>query len=220
MKVFRDLAITGPSENLAEFISNIEPLLDDGWLRLRERERELLPTKFVCFSCSAKEDRAAAYLYLTYHAPTHLYVSNIVPKEIGQLNFDQYNRVLSEFYERFAKIAAKEPLVVTLSSDEKNVADWLPSEGAALLTAFSHGANKSTGSGHPMDRKRWFRFLVYTHRLGAPSIQYFLERWFLEEENWPEDKVQKLMSEYEFGIDLLEFYDLEGIAEHAVSVRT
>src|SRR5260370_41032532 len=105
MKVFRDLVITGPGEKLSEFVSKVEALLDDGWVRLVERERELLPTKFFCFSCPAKEGRPAASLFLTYRIATELYVSNIIPKEAGQLTFDQYNAILSEFCDRFARKA-------------------------------------------------------------------------------------------------------------------
>jgi hypothetical protein len=221
MKVFRDLVITGPGEKLSEFLSNVEALLDDGWVRLHERERELLPTKFFCFSCSAKGNRPAASLFLTYRGSTELYVSNVVPKEIGQLVYDQYNNILLEFCERFVRKAAKQPLIVTLTGDEKTITDCLPSEGVRLLTAFSRGANKSTGSGHPKDRERWFKFLVYVRGTEGPSIHYLLERWFLEEENWPEEKVRDLMEQYEFAMDLLHFYDTERISEHLeVSART
>jgi hypothetical protein len=150
-------------------------------------------------------------LFLTHadrHATSWLYVSNIVPIGAQQLTVDQYNNILREFETRFAKPAAGLLGVrVELSSAEQSLEDWLSPQSAGLLRAFSRGANKSTGSGHPMDRERWLNFLIALHRSGEDPNIGLIERWLVEEERWRDETTSRLLSEYEFARDLLSRFD-------------
>ncbi len=212
MKVHQELRIgplTGDQE--ARFISWVGEHLTTGWSRDFAREEELnreSAREFYCFACQQSPDRPAATLFLTHadrRATSWLYVSNIVPREVQQLTFDQYNHTLNEFETRFAKPAADSIGVrVELSSPEQSIKDWLSPESAKLLRAFSHGANKSTGSSHPMDRGRWYDFLIALHRSGENPNVGLLHRWLVEEEQWPDDIALDLVSEYEFARGLLD----------------
>jgi hypothetical protein len=215
VKVFQDLNI-GPlsGEQEQRLIESVEARLDEGWDRDEERENDLrrsgLPGVF-CFICSKKQDRQSAALIL---APKEkggsrtLYVSNIVPADVSELGYDQYNQILREFHDNFLAPAAKNLHVAfDLTAPDTTIENVLSSESLGLLKSFSRSANKSTGSSHPMDRKRWFNFLIYLHRSEEKPDEGLLKRWLVEEEGWPEDKAWDLMIEYEYAQGLLDEYD-------------
>jgi hypothetical protein len=214
MKVHQELRI-GPltADQETEFISWISGRLSEGWSRDLAREKELndeAGTKFYCFGCSEEAKRGAATLLLTHpaRARSWLYVSNILPKNVRQLTYDQYNFILQNFYDKFAKPAADLlNIPIELSPPEQTVENWLSSESAKRLRAFSIGANKSTGSSHPMDRERWCDFLIALHREGEDPGAELLERWLVEEEKWPEEVAFDLICEFEFARDLLGRFD-------------
>jgi hypothetical protein len=215
VKVHQELRI-GPltGEQEPKFISWVAEHLTVGWSRDLAREEEVIresAMKFYCFACQQSPDRPAAKLFLTHaerRTTSWLYVSNIVPQEVRQLTFDQYNHILNEFDTRFAKPAADSIGVrVELSSPEQSIEDWLSPESAKLLTAFSHLANKSTGSTHPMDRERWYDFLIALHRSGENPNVGLLQRWLIEEEQWPDDIAFDLVCEYEFARGLLDRFE-------------
>jgi hypothetical protein len=216
VKVHQELRI-GPltEEQQTEFISSIEEHLSGGWHRDSNEEIKLLTSvpgnKFYCFTCAQKGNRQAAKLLLTHPArigTSWLYASNIIPQKIRELTIDQYNYILSEFHNRFAKPTADSiGIALELSSPEQTVENWLSPESAKLLRRFSSAANKSTGSGHPMDRQRWCDFLIGIHRAGENPDSGLLERWLTEEEKWPDDTAFELVCEYEFAQDLLKRFD-------------
>jgi hypothetical protein len=97
MKVFQDLSI-GPlsAEQERRLIELLESRLVDGWQRDKEREEELRrsspsETYWYCFVCSKKENRQHAGLFLAPRGkadPHRLYASNIVPRDISELDYD------------------------------------------------------------------------------------------------------------------------------------
>ena len=217
MKVFQDLSI-GPlsAEQERRLIELLESRLVDGWQRDKEREEELRrssPSKtyWYCFVCSKKENRQHAGLFLAPRGkadPHRLYVSNIVPRDISELDYDQYNRILDEFHARFLASTARElGIPAELSAPVISIDKVLSAEAFQFLKSFSHLANKSTSSSHPNDRQRWFDFLIFVHRCGEHPDESLIERWLVEEERWREDEAAKLMIEYEFARGLLDQYD-------------
>jgi hypothetical protein len=216
MKVFQDLSI-GPLTAGQErrLVERLESRLDEGWHRDKQREEELgrsspSGTYWYCFVCSKNQDRQHAGLFLAPKEKTDphlLYVANIVPADISELDYDQYNQILCEFHTRFLAPAAGD-LGVTVKLSAPNVAidQALSPEAFRLLKSFSHLANKSTGSSHPLDRKRWFDFLIFLHRAGESPDESLIERWLVEEEHWSEDKATQLIIEYEFARGLLDQY--------------
>lgn len=215
MKVHQELSIgplTGDQER--SFVAWIEEHPTAGWVRDLAREEELnreSAKKFYCFACQRTADRAAAALFVTHadrRATSWLYVSNIVPREVQQLSLDEYNHILNEFATRFARPAADSlGIRVELSSPEQSIEDWLSSETAKRLKAFSRGANKLTGSSHWADRERWYDFLIAIHRSRENPDVGLLQRWLIEEEKWPDDITSDLVSEYEFARGLLDRFD-------------
>lgn len=211
MKVFRELEIHGPQSALNNIVETIEPQLREGWTRrsdLEEKMSSMGPGISYCFSCTRTETREAADLWLVEKNDDTLYVSNIVPSEIRELNFDQYNLIVEEFYQLFVVPSAEQlALEHSLSSDKKSIEDWMSAESARKLKLFSDAANKSTGSAHPLDKQRWFEFLISAHNEKIALDTYTLMRWLIEEEGWFEDEAHELILQYEFAMSLLTFYD-------------
>ncbi|TXT25787.1 MAG: hypothetical protein FD131_4465 [Rhodocyclaceae bacterium] len=135
-------------------------------------------------------------------------VSNIVPRNVGELGITKYNTILRDFVARIAEPAASTSgFNIELTSPHQSLDDWLDAEPAAALRRFSRLANKSTGAAHPMDRERWYAFLIATHHTSKRLDTDQLVRWFVEVEYWSEDTAHELAIDYEFALGLLEQYD-------------
>lgn len=211
MKVFQNLELRGDRKSLANLIENIRSRLIDGWARDEEIEHRYsqdIGKETYCFSCTKMKDRESATLFIVHSEPSLLRVSNIIPRDKGELSIVQYNRILNDFYERFVRSAAEEIGVNgILSSDEMKLEDLISHEAAKKLRTFSSCANRSTGSSHPMDRERWYDFLVTVHREDNKLGYDILFRWLVEEEKWPEEIAHDLIIEYEFAGGLISFCD-------------
>jgi hypothetical protein len=135
-------------------------------------------------------------------------IINIVPLKVRELGYRGYNALLQDFAARVARPAAEMAgFKIELTSNRQSLDDWLPVEAATALRQFSVLANKSTGSSHPSDRKRWLAFLIKAHQDKRSFNSDLLMRWLVEVERWPEEVADKLASQYEFGLDLLDQYD-------------
>ena len=135
-------------------------------------------------------------------------VSNIVPRNVSELGITKYNAILRDFVARVAEPAASSNgFDIVLTSSHQSLDDWLDAEPATALRRFSRLANKSTGAAHPMDRERWYAFLIATHRTSKRLDTDQLVRWLVEVEHWSEDTAHELAIDYEFALGLLEQYD-------------
>jgi hypothetical protein len=213
MKVFRDMIISGDEATLRNVVCAIEARLASGWIRDRTTEERIRPavpgTSMYCIAAPVDSTRPAAVLWLALNPIQHcLSVTNIIPTQTIQLSIPTYNAILEEFYARFASPAADEMNAThELTKDNVEIEDWAGKRAANLLRAFAGSANKSTGSAHPLDRKRWEAFLVAAHRDHAKLSAGELQRWLVEVEHWPEDVAADLAIEYEQGRSLLAEYD-------------
>jgi hypothetical protein len=213
VKTFRRLTIErGPSNeepDIKAFVEAIMPMLENGWSRDPQREQELKSghsLELYCFACSRKNKRKAARLFLSSSGGC-LWVTNIVPAEANELSYDEYNLIMCEFNERFAKPAAERlGFRTVLTGDEERIEDFLTAPTAELLRAYSKSGYEG-GSSLPADRERWIRFLIAAHEEGARLDPYTLRRWLAEEEHWWEDSASELADEYEFARALLAEYD-------------
>jgi len=211
MRVYQELTFRGDPDSLGRLIQAIEDRLSDGWSRSHDLERETEQAIFgpmYCFSCTSRAARPASDLWLAADSKTKLYVSNVVPREHSSLTHDQYNQVLQEFHNRFARPAADLVGVqVELASPDFRIDDVLSASAVQALRGFSSLANRSVL--HPLDRERWNRFLGMAHREQALLTSDMLQRWLVEEEKWPEDKAFDLTVEYEHARGLLKTYEAQ-----------
>lgn len=135
-------------------------------------------------------------------------VANIVPRNVGELGIANYNTILQDFVTRIAEPAAlKGNFEIELTSPNQTLESWLDTEPADKLRRFSRLANKSTGAAHPLDRERWYAFLIATHSASKRLDSDQLARWLVEVEGWFPERAQELAIDYEFALGLLEHYD-------------
>src|SRR5262245_16412719 len=88
---------------------------------------------------------------------------------------------------------------------------WLTPEAAEKLRVFCAVANKRSGSSHPVDRERWYNFIVAAHEGGTEFSASTLARWLVEEGCWDDETAEKLAIEYEFARGLLAFSGRERV---------
>lgn len=136
------------------------------------------------------------------------YLANIVPRNDSELGITRYNLVLRDFIDKVANPASLAGgFDVATTVDRQSLEDWLSEGPATALRRFSVLANKSSGSVHPMDRERWFTFLIAVHKSADQLDTDQLVRWLVEVEGWSVSKAHSLASEYELAQDLLVQYD-------------
>ncbi len=217
MKVFRELNAYGEPGGLQSMMVKIESALCDGWHRDCEgeaRARPLCSEGQVCFFFvrRAAAESPEIALAMTQEG-RRLTIANIFPGEVGEISCEQYNSILTEFYLKFLHPASLETgVTIEVSSDERSLESEYGWRGVTLLKRFSGCANKSCT--HPADQRRWMDFLIYLHH--RPNRNYsfgLLAKWLIED-GWTPDKKDRLISEFEFGLDLLSAYDAAlGLAE-------
>ena len=195
----------------AELIAAIQSKLPPDWTRAVHVEQELndgARLRMYCFECAASVGRPVASLWIFPRSEGNgLYVSNIVPREVGELGKDLYNEILKDFYSRVASEAAGTVgWSATMTGDDRPIESWLGENSAQLLMEFSGSASKATGSSHPLDAIRWRTFLISAHRAQAKLDATRLAEW-LSGQGWTEERAAELAIEYEQSRDLLSAYD-------------
>jgi hypothetical protein len=212
LEVFQDCEISGDSATLTTFLSQLVKALPGTWRRDRNGEKEMhlsLPdARHFVFQIAAGDERPAASLFVIVQG-NKLRVTNVVPKQVGQLTRAEYNSFIEEFARYSEPIANRLGLVSHVTPSQIDIATLLKPPAFSALRAFSSLANKSTGSSHPLDRDRWLRFIVLEHEGGTELRAEILRRWLIEEEKWPESEAFDLESEFELAGKLLRLYDAE-----------
>lgn len=212
MEILRELNVIGPEDRLLSVINDITDAANDGWRRDVEREEDLSrrigQNRFFCFTCAGPPAPKPSALWLAIKKRDHLYVSNIVPDEVGSLSRKEYNAILMDFYERFVRTAAaNRELTIEIGPGEVDLEHWLSEGTSNRLRTFSACANKSTGASHPLDRERWNQFIFAAHRESAGFDSSTLVRWLHEEAGWAESMSSDLAIQYDRARLLLKDYD-------------
>lgn len=135
-------------------------------------------------------------------------LTNIVPRNVGELRIEQYNAILQDFVTKVAEPAAQGgAFAIETTAPHQGLEDWMDADAVDSLRRFSGAANKSTGASHPSDEGRWYQFLIDAHGATKRASPDQLARWLIEVERWPEDTARELAISYEFALGLLERYD-------------
>lgn len=140
---------------------------------------------------------------------THDYeASNIIAHHVQSLSQKVYNAILQDFVVKIALPASDSVgTPVKLSQEFESPHDWLSPESESELRIFEIAANKASGSSHPMDKKRWLRFLTSAHRHNDKMTAEKLNRWLVEAQGWLPEVAERLSEDYDFGRELLKQYD-------------
>ena len=206
IEVFQDLLLVFPEKHRHEVRQALRQHVKAPWRHAEERERNI-PDDTMAFERESDNNLPKSGLSLWTDSEGYQ-VINIVPLEIDHLSISSYNDILDDFIHRIVQPASKTSgFRIKLSARRESITDWTSQEAADDLHHFSVLANKSTGSGHPSDRKRWLSFLFSVHKARGKLDPALLERWLIEAEEWPPDSAARLISQYEFGMDLLDQYE-------------
>ena len=206
LNVFRDLTLLTDTGRLDEIAAAITERLDDPWRRATEHDESDVNREIVdwrVFERLADSERPGALLFLvTNRTEGNLYVSNIVPTKGRSLGVENYNEILVEFTNRFARPVADDRVIpCELTSDWVDFAGDLGQTAFQALVAaaiFPHGT-------HPSDRERWIKFILTARQEALDVDLVLLARW-LEAEGFTPRRASDLV-EYDFALKLLDLYD-------------
>jgi hypothetical protein len=210
MQVHRELFIRGEPDRLDAIGEDIRRSLADGWTRDADAEDHMRSIghqrKVFCFSSPKRPRRPAATVFLLNRDSHTLYVANVVPHDTHELSRDEYNAIVEEFFRQYAEPAAtRNGACAELTEPKADLERWLTPEAAEKLRVFCAVANKRTGSSHPVDRERWYDFIVAAQEGETEFSASTLARWLVEEGGWDDEMAEKLAIEYEFARGLLSF---------------
>ena len=208
IEVFQDLFLICAEKQRAELCEALRSGASSPWRHAGERERELARASpaapaFLAFDRRSGDGIAASGLTLR-ERPDGYTVANIVPLENGDLSVSRYNDILNDFLDRIVNPALTDSdVAVKVTPRRQTITDWTSAAAASALHTFSAYANKSTGTGHPADQERWFRFLFAAYDTDSRLDTDLLGRWLVEVEDWPPEMAEYLADEYRYSMDLL-----------------
>lgn len=212
IEMFRDMRLIVPAGVVAELRTALIESATAPWRFDAERGEEIRRNAVsaedvLLFRHDATDQLPAAGLTLWGKGGGY-YVPNIVPLEKAELSYAQYNSILSDFVDRVARpVCDRLGAGIELSSGSQSLEDWTTEDVALRLKRFSAAANKSTGASHPMDERRWFDFIVASHRSGNELDLETLARWLREVDGWDEETAYDLAGNYQNALALLTYYD-------------
>ena len=137
-------------------------------------------------------------------------ITNIVPMpESGTSHIDctTYNQMLDLFRANvFRYIKDEYGNEIVENSEDYTIQEIIPTSFDALNTWL----NAYPLSGHPLDTKRWNKFVVTLHESGEKLSSDDFEKYIKENYNWEEDTLSKFSIRLESELELLRYYDEHG----------
>jgi hypothetical protein len=211
MKIFDDMTFSGTPDALAKFIERLDQSPQIGpWTRDRESEQSHAmirpaPETDHCFRTLTDTGLPDAFLWMFPQGKmTAWRVTNIVPVESNRsFSEETYYSLLISFRDATLPLAMEAGVSISTPSLHVGPEYWLTEKQVHLLDHFSQNANKSTGSAHPQDRKRWHDFIIAVHRDGSDVSGADIGRILFEHYHWSERMANELAIEFDQQLDLL-----------------
>lgn len=212
IEVFQDLTLSGPAADRTAFKEALISAATGDWSVDLERSKAIkqsigIKEDVVLFRCKKSSTHPDAGLTL-WGTEDGFYVPNIVPLAVGQLTYQEYNSVLNRFIDEIiAPIIDNFEYKIQTTKPAQTLTDWVSKQTEECLLRFSKCANKSSGASHPLDERRWYDFILSTHRNKENLGPDRLSRWLIEVEHWDDETAHNLAGKYEQAISLLKYYD-------------
>jgi hypothetical protein len=211
IEVFQDLRLCGQPQRRAELRQALIETASEPWRHAPDAEEEMSAVgndDDILAFFHERDDNLPAAMLVLWSRPDGYEVTNIVPRDQRELGYTLYNRLLTEFVDKVAARAAEGAgFRVETTQSHQSIDQWAHPAVVEALRRFSSAANKSTGSSHPLDQKRWFQFLTASYEHGGELGTDQLARWLIEVEGWSEEVAHNLILQYEFGLALLRFHE-------------
>lgn len=222
MENFKELSIYGDEAALEEFASGIESFFPIDWIKSHDDYLEdFIAAEYI--------GRNAPHARLTIHCNEddkkngHLCVGNILSldDDKDKLTISEYNGVIDQFYNDIVKPYADCHNAIRVDGPTSGVFDplcYITTEALEKLRSFYYCANKTTGSSHPCDEKRWFDFVIQTVEDGR-TLDYNTFCRFLTDgdfwrerglestqSTWSDENAEELAMEYDNYVRFLQYY--------------
>lgn len=207
MNVLKKFTVTGPSAYIHQFASQMVDAPPAGWRGERRRPAFGKGITYVFVRPGDDIVQTSSVFMTAGPDETSISIDAIVPNRAGGNSRTQVHHIVDEFVAVATPVARGLGLHVELTVDVASARRWLSPEAVDALEGFSNGANKATGSSHPMDWDRWARFIVLAHREKTDLDGSAFTRLLVEDYEWPEEEAYKLGREYDIGRGVLESND-------------
>jgi hypothetical protein len=207
----RQKALIELRSSIPDFIACLERHMPDAWERSPKAEKSILGSDIkpqCCFTLKSSDSvPAPAQVWLDALSDNLLRIVDVLPHK-GQLTREQCNQIQKLFIEQVATPAANEcGASITFEPSSVGLEDLLQPSTVETFRTFLATADKKTGLAGPDEEDAWQDFLIEMHLTGWQMTTFQLGRWLAEEEDWPNESIERLMLEYEFAHELLRAYD-------------
>ena len=225
MHVYKELSFLGDKTALDKMSTEIYKVFPSNWIKPEKNDflKDYIRADYI--GTNAPQAEVSIYYGPDSWREGYIKVGNIVPLSKNQLTIDEYNHVLDLFYTDIARPDCElheKIKIVGPTSEQFDPHNYITDEALKKLTLFCNTANKSTGSSHPSDEERWFDFICQTvddnRVFDYDTLFKFLtdeDYWGKKEKGfigvmgrfaWDEEQAEKLASEYESYIRILQYY--------------
>lgn len=134
-------------------------------------------------------------------------IVNIVPTQesgTSQIGYAEYNRLLDIYRDDvFAEIVTQHGNKIEENTEDYTIEDVIPLSYQSL----NKWLNAYPLSGHPLDTKRWYDFVIQLHLSEEHLAIGDFEKYIEEAYGWDEDDISRFSSKLESHLELLEYYD-------------
>lgn len=202
MKVYKEMTILSKKRNILELKETLSNNSKMPWFyNVVDYGENYINVEYVA------DEPCSADIALLYKKDEKSYsVVNIIPIDKNELSIDEYNEILNKFHDFLTRCTAEDDFEIFFSNTGIITKEQILSEQTLKdLEAFSLTANKSTGSSHPSDRNRWYKFIIQSFKSEdyKDLLPDTLQNLLIEDYKWTEQQAIRLVNEYEFSIGLL-----------------
>lgn len=206
MQVYPDMNIRFPAGKEKELVAAMRALCGALW-QWQDKDTHGKPVESgsLYFHRDATTGHVPCTLCICRRDANLFVVVNIVPDKMGDhISKSQYVELLREFDERIACPATEGVGGMTsIDAETETLADHFSSEELRLLKLFCSSSNASDLGSHPSDQEKWMAFLIAVHRNGKNVHCDTFRACLRSERCWPEHGIDRLVSEYDFAMQLL-----------------
>lgn len=212
MKTYKELKISGFKKNIDTFAATICNYSNDEWA-IKLDSNDMIQLEYL-----GNDDKeiCGALVFLTKE-DRQIEILNISSAHKIILSLSQYNYLLEECASKcLIPCAGQCKLDYTITSGDIVLYDFMSKESSEKLEAFVGTSNKLTGSAHSSDQRMWFFFILSAYKNKDSRAASYLKQWLIEECNYSEGIAGRLLSEFQYSMDLFEFL---GISKHNVKSK-
>jgi hypothetical protein len=211
MKTYRNITISSQNYDAANLAKYIELFCGCAGNWIYDAEKSLDYEKHcgetsLCIITNADNLETSA-VFFTRITPNSLRTTNIVPRDINQLNIDQYNAIINKFASSLRKQAAIDKLKIRISLSKEViklkdvVTGKFPTKFFNLyLAGYPH-------SGHPYDTDRLDKFICSIFRFTRKPFNLHAFQYLLVEElGWSNMQAAECSARIEIGLKIIAAY--------------